>query len=63
MQYELLKEEDNMVVYQLIDDCAMEEHVYGTKEAVALRLLEIVMKAKEGSVLNDLLRVYELEVR
>lgn len=52
-----------MTVYQVIDDSTVEEQVYGTKEAVAMRLLEIVLKAKEGSTLNDLLRVYELEVK
>lgn len=52
-----------MFVYQVIDDCAMSEEVYATREAAALKLFEIVMAAKEGSILNDLLRVYTLEVK
>jgi hypothetical protein len=52
-----------MIVYQVINDCVMDEHVYGTKEAAALRLLEIILAAKKGSTLNDLLEVYELEVK
>jgi len=52
-----------MHVYQVIDDCIQSDDVYATKEAAAMRLFEIVMKAKLGSTLNDLLRVYELDVR
>ena len=52
-----------MIVYQVINDCIVEEHVYGTKEAAAMKVLEIVMKAKSQSTLNDLLKVEVMEVR
>jgi hypothetical protein len=52
-----------MIVYQVIDDSIQDYRVYATKEAAAMRLFEIVMKAKEGSTLNDLLRIYALEVK
>ena len=52
-----------MIVYQVVDDCITGDEVYATKEAAAMKLFEIVMKAKECSPLNDLLRVYPLEVK
>lgn len=52
-----------MIVYQVVDDCITGDDVYATKEAAAMRLFEIVTKAKPGSLLDDLLRVYELEVK
>ena len=52
-----------MTVYQVIDDCMVEDHVYGTREAAALKVLDIVLKAKPGSTLHDLIRVEEMEVK
>jgi hypothetical protein len=57
------REEIMKIVYQVIDDCIQDNIVYDTKEAAAMRVLDIVMKAKDHSMLNDLLRVYSLEVR
>ena len=52
-----------MTVFQVVNDCITGDDVYATKEAAAMKLFEIVTKAKSGSTLNDLLRVYELEVK
>jgi len=52
-----------MIVYQVINDCLTDNSVFGTKEAAAMRLFEIVTKAKDGSTLNDLLRIETLEVK
>lgn len=52
-----------MQVYQVINDCITSDDVFATKEAAAMKVFEIVMKAKEGSILNDLLRVYTLDVK
>lgn len=52
-----------MKVYQVVDDCITGDDVFATKEAAAMRVFDIVMNAKEGSILSDLLRVYTLEVK
>jgi hypothetical protein len=52
-----------MIVYQVIDDCLVSDEVYATKEAAAMKVLEIVMKAKPQSTLNDLIRVEEMRVK
>ena len=52
-----------MQVYQVIDDCIPGDEIYATKEAAAMKLFEIVTKAKEDSMLADLLRVYVLNVK
>jgi hypothetical protein len=51
-----------MQVYQIVNDCITDGKVYATKEAAAMKVLEIVMNAKETSTLADLLRVEVLEV-
>ena len=52
-----------MIVYQIIDDCSVSQEVYATKEAAAMKVFEIVLKAKPFSTLNDLLRVEVLGVK
>lgn len=52
-----------MQVYQVVDDCITGEEVYATKETAAMKLFDIVTKAKDDSMLSDLLRVYVLEVK
>jgi hypothetical protein len=52
-----------MQVYQVVDNSIVDSKVYMTKEGVALRLLEIVMNAKEGTMLNELLSIELLEVK
>jgi hypothetical protein len=52
-----------MIVYQIVNNCIVNDEVFGTKEAAAMHLFDIVTKAKSGSMLNDLLRIEELEVK
>lgn len=59
----LSQREAKVRIYQVIDDCAVSDEVYATKEAAAMKVLEIVMKAKPCSTLNDLIRVETMEVK
>jgi len=57
----ILAKEEQMRVWQIIDDSIVDQ-AFVTKEGAAMRLLELVMKSKNPHLV-DLLRVEEFEAK